>query len=472
MNKKTVLILILLLSVIVRLYGITNENIWLDEAISIRFADRSLSDTIYANSNENTPPLFDLLLNLWMRLFGHSAISVRLLSLIIGTISVFMIYKLGKLLYSENIGLISAFILSISSFNIYYSQEARSYSLLALMSILSIYYYLKMDKEPKKYVIFYLISSVLMLYTHVFGVFVIIVENIDFLINFLKNRDFKKLIKWIIIQISILILFMPWILVIVSRMENFKTVTGKWIERPTFFGPSQQALLYTFNDFAGNFSLFIIYLFIFVYSIKNFKNEKNYILYIWLFFPILFCFIFSRYLTPIYVTRYFISSSIALYILLSFSLGKIKYTVIKYGFIFLIFFFSIIAIINQSNIYNKDRWGEVVDYVKNTMTEEESIILTAPYMVSPFLYFYDYNCLIADEGSYVCAPTIDIYPLNFDYQLENVNNLEKSIWLITSQSKLADINESISKYFKENRELLDYKKYPLDIEVFHFSSLN
>ncbi|MGZ4847178.1 MAG: glycosyltransferase family 39 protein [Halobacteriota archaeon] len=57
-----------------------------------------------------------------------------------GVLAIPMIYAVGRQLFNEETGLVAAFILALSSFNIYYSQEVRMYSLIVLLALTSVYF--------------------------------------------------------------------------------------------------------------------------------------------------------------------------------------------------------------------------------------------------------------------------------------------------------------------------------------------
>ena len=125
-----------------------------------------------------------------MQIFGQSEFSIRFPALIFGVLSIFMIYKLGKVLFNLEIGLLSALILAISPFHIHYSQEARPYSLLMVLSLISTYYFVKFIKshheknfrgkfnslshkilsflKNKKIIGIYIASTLIGIYTHYF----------------------------------------------------------------------------------------------------------------------------------------------------------------------------------------------------------------------------------------------------------------------------------------------------------------
>ena len=70
-----------------RLYGITSESIWLDEAFSIQLAKHGPFEIIRKTASDVHPPLYYLLLHFWIDLFGASEFSVRFLSLLFGFFS-------------------------------------------------------------------------------------------------------------------------------------------------------------------------------------------------------------------------------------------------------------------------------------------------------------------------------------------------------------------------------------------------
>ena len=83
------------------------------------------------------PPLYYWLLRLWTTVFGLSEFALRSLSAVLGTLLVLVIYGLGTRLFNRTTGLAAAFIAAIAPFQVYYSQEARMYILVALEGALA-----------------------------------------------------------------------------------------------------------------------------------------------------------------------------------------------------------------------------------------------------------------------------------------------------------------------------------------------
>jgi mannosyltransferase len=168
---------IIFLGAFLRIYHLGAESMWLDEACSVMGSRQSLKLVIESSGNlHNQPPLYFIILHFWMIFFGTTEVAARSLSAICGIISVYFIYKIGSQLVNKKVAFIGSFLSAISAFLIEYSQEARAYSLLLLLSLLSFYLFIKIlktNRPNKLYFLHYLLINLGLVYTHVFGIFVI-----------------------------------------------------------------------------------------------------------------------------------------------------------------------------------------------------------------------------------------------------------------------------------------------------------
>ena len=130
------LLAILLVALLLRIFQLDAESLWLDEVYSVNWGNHDFVQILGLSIQNRHPPLYLLLLHYWMQLFGDSEFSVRLPSVFFGVFSVAMLYKVGTLLFNKWTGLISAFIMAISAYQIYYSQEARAYTMTILLALL------------------------------------------------------------------------------------------------------------------------------------------------------------------------------------------------------------------------------------------------------------------------------------------------------------------------------------------------
>jgi len=126
-----------------------NESLWFDELWSTRLKLRNL--VLLSNSVlfDVHPPFYSIFMYVWVKLFGDTELSIRMPPLIFGISSIFMAYALAVKLADKKTAFLTSLLLCLSPVHIWYSQEARSYSgilFLLLLTILS-YYKLK-DYRP------------------------------------------------------------------------------------------------------------------------------------------------------------------------------------------------------------------------------------------------------------------------------------------------------------------------------------
>ena len=183
MDQRLKLILMVFLTLIaygLRVYHLNFQSLWRDEVDSIQFALRDLPALLvnFKTPGENGP-LYYLALHFWVNMTGTSAFAARFFSLLFGVILVPMFYVLGCRLLGTGGGMIAAILSALSPFYIWYAQEAKMYSLLALTTALSMYLYLRAIQENHLALwAGWFLSTTLSLYIHFVAVLLIPVQVI------------------------------------------------------------------------------------------------------------------------------------------------------------------------------------------------------------------------------------------------------------------------------------------------------
>lgn len=103
----------------------------------------------YVFKNDIHMPLYQIILYGWSKIFSYSDFSLKAFSALCGIFTVLMSYFIGKELKDKQTGLICASIFTINAFLIYYSQEARMYSFLALLASAFLFFTLKIKNDYK-----------------------------------------------------------------------------------------------------------------------------------------------------------------------------------------------------------------------------------------------------------------------------------------------------------------------------------
>lgn len=127
-----------MLSLALALRGLTRQPIWLDEAYAIAVASQPFSAIARSLADESGPPLYYWVLHGVIALFGDGAAAVRALSVLFGVLLVPATALLGRRLAGRRAGLAAAWVIAASPMAVQFSQETRMYSLLPLLTALTV----------------------------------------------------------------------------------------------------------------------------------------------------------------------------------------------------------------------------------------------------------------------------------------------------------------------------------------------
>lgn len=187
--------------------SIGQESLWTDEAWT-DWAIRSpyLKDTLERVRSDVHPPLYFLLLDGWSILVGDSEFSLRLPSALFGLIGLATTYTISKHLFDRRTGLIAIVILSTASFFVYYTREARMYSLLLALSALSTWSYLRWrQKSSLARGLLYGLSMGMLLYTHYAGALIVVSQVVHLALT--RPRTLRSILPYGLA----LLVFLPWL---------------------------------------------------------------------------------------------------------------------------------------------------------------------------------------------------------------------------------------------------------------------
>ena len=139
------LILIILLGSFLRVFELSKQSIWNDEAYTIELVMKSSFTELLIGkkADPGIPPIYILFFKIWTDLFGYEKYIVRIPSVIFGIASIYVIFIFAKYLFDTKLALLSAFLLAISPFHIYLSQMVRPYSLVILLSLFALFFFVR-----------------------------------------------------------------------------------------------------------------------------------------------------------------------------------------------------------------------------------------------------------------------------------------------------------------------------------------
>lgn len=436
-------ILLFLICFVIRLIYLTAQDICIDEPFSIYHAQGSFSDIIKYLKPTNNPPLFELVLHVWIKWFGISAFSVRFLPMLFGSLAVIFIYKIGSRYFSFWVGLSTALIYSFSSHAIYYAHDCRVYTLFLLLSVTSIYYTSNIisDNFTKRDLILLGVINVLLVYSHYFGFVVWFVEFVGILL--FSRKHWKSV--FVLLAVSMLF-YLPQLFNLVNQFL-FSAKGGTWVKEPNGI-ESIYNMFWLFSNMpiVAVFCLLIILASVIKFFVLRNKEIENNVLikrfiYLCFFLPFVLMFLVS-YKIPVYNGRYlffilpfyYLSISIMAYSL--FTNIKLKYALL----ISAVILFIITVQINPS----KERQSKaVVEFVEQTKKPGDLVLICTHEFLTNFAYYFNSDIFkVTGEDEYSTIENVlkgeNIYPVR------NINEVDKEVILSASRIIYVDVSADFS----------------------------
>lgn len=402
-KNNSLLLLLILIGAFIRFYKLDFQSAWGDELFTMinSSSEKSSGEIFEILKADVHPPLYYYIVHFFYLIFGDSSLIARIVSVLFGIAGMFSVYYLSKELLNKKVGIIAVALLVFNYFHIYYSQEARMYSMLFFTTTISFLFLIKFIKKPTlKSAIVHSIFASLMINTHFFALFTLFAQYLILLYFVIKPYETtsNKILKYSFISgIITVILYIPALIIFFQASGR----TSFWIAIPErdvytvmfkeFFGFSETAI------FISLIAMLFFFLKLFQRKeIEKFKlnpeKEKQvftfFILFIWILITLIIPLIISFINLPMIVSRYFINIVPALLILIAAGIYYIKNNLVKLTIIsiFLLFSFTDLVIVNGyfKRIF-KTQYREVSEYVMQKHTNEDEILSSFEYYFSYFL---------------------------------------------------------------------------------------
>lgn len=225
---------IFLLNIIIKGLFLHEPHFGMDEPFTLFRAQKRYGELINDLARNNHPPLFESIVWVWLRIVGYHTVALRILPLIFSALAATMLFRLGQRYFSYFVGLLAALIFTFSVMHIYFSHELRSYPLLALITATSLYIYLKGNNQTNNsnksnsWWWSLAVVNTILIYTHYFGVFLILAQGIHALLFSETQKTRNSFIKSVCITA---IAYLPQVMLVYSRWAE-KVQKGHWLDVP------------------------------------------------------------------------------------------------------------------------------------------------------------------------------------------------------------------------------------------------
>ena len=477
-------ILIIGIGVLFRTWRLGSSGLNLDESQSVWQASHTL-EFIRAYMVKNVHlPLHNSLLHLWITNFGTDEVTVRMLSVIPGSLSLIAIYFLARELFDKKIALLATTIATISPFWVWYSREIRMYTLLALVTTLSYLFFVRILKENRKRdFFFYTLINLIGIYTHYFFFIALITQGIFFLTNFKgliikgKAANFaynrRVFVKLIAVAVVLFAAYAPW-------LYALSTSHGSGTFGPVLTAPTSFNIFLTMFEFSfgyqpqvytsalfGFWPLVILFSFMFLDKRESKSFPVIHLLAFGSILPILAIFFVSVTIKPIYLTRYLMPTTPLYFILVAWFLANLKGHLGK--FLTVIFLgIMIFSLYNQStNPRNpfRENYKGLVQYINEEANPRDIVMLSPPFTTYPFWYYYE------GAAKVTTMPVWDkkkggipeISPEQLESDSEFVANGHKRMFLVITTN--LEGSAEVKEHFDNNYRKLEKRQFSEHIWV-------
>lgn len=440
---------ILLFGLILRLISI-NQSLWLDEAINaLAVKNYSFFNLIteYAKADFHPPGWF-IILWFWAKAFGYSEVSLRAPSVIFGILSIFFTYLVGKKLVSGKIGLVAALLIAINPLHIYYSQEARMYSLATLAVLINVLLFIKLAKGEKINTMLTVVSNVLVLTSDYIAYFIFPAQ-----LAFLLLVKKEALKKWCVALSIAVLLGIWWLPTFLSQFDvgsvaSANLPTWKFINGAFDF----KTLPLTYVKFIiGRISLADKFVYaaillpvctFFGYLLwKGFKSQSGLVqklLITWIFIPLILATAIS-FIVPVYNyfrVLYVLPAFIILLSLGILSFEKRKKYIFLSTVVLIELFCTSIYLLNPA--YHRENWRGLVKFFEN---KDTLVIFESSGTLPPFDY---YAKGIKTKGA------LRDFPVKDEKDVINMDDLSKDVYLVDYLVEISDPNRLVAKKLVES----------------------
>jgi 4-amino-4-deoxy-L-arabinose transferase-like glycosyltransferase len=225
--------IILAVAVALRFLDISSNSLWFDEAFSWLVARQPSLPVLIPRLGSVVSPLYHFLLHFWVYL-GESELALRSFSAMCGLLAVLVVYGLGQELFAQTTGLAAALLMAVLPFHIYYSQEARPYALIILLSALMLLSFVRAWKGAsyRTWLVLGVVAA-LNIYAHYFSIFTLAVLHVFVLLT--RTRDRRAWQGLLLADLVALALVGPHLPTAWAQTQQ--VTSSFWIPVPSPFAP-------------------------------------------------------------------------------------------------------------------------------------------------------------------------------------------------------------------------------------------
>jgi uncharacterized membrane protein len=229
------LILLMALSAFLRSRYLGGE-FWMDEGITTGISLHPISQIPGILRYDGNPPLYYMMLHVWMSVFGTTETATHALSLVCGLLTIPAGGWAGWKLFGARTGVYAAILFAFNAWLTAYAQETRMYEFMGLLGVLATAgFLLGFVYRRRRYLFLFAGALTVMLYTHTWGTFFFAGSAVSLIPALIASDDRRGLIRDAAFAfIGAGILYLPWVPTLLYQAAN---TAAPWDNVPRFGAP-------------------------------------------------------------------------------------------------------------------------------------------------------------------------------------------------------------------------------------------
>jgi mannosyltransferase len=434
------------------------NSIRLDEAQSLWQTNHSYDSLLQIVAKDVHVPLYHVLLRTWRLVLGPDVETARLLSLVFLLAAVPVFYLVARQVLSRPWALFALVLFSCSPFLQWYGSEARMYSMLVLVTLVSQYFFLTLVEQDRTAAwVGYAASAVVGIYTHYFFAFVLAAQGIYVLLMW-RRLPRTAIAKMAGVAALVGAAYLPWFLYFRANGSASETRPSLPAPSSVDFSNVYSQFLFGFQSDTINTILVSTWPILVLGALASVRvgvrlDRPTAYLVVAAFVPVLLAFVVSHLVTPFFLSRYMIAALPALLLLLVKFVGALTKPVAR-GLAAALLVATVLGTVVQAanpETPVEEDYRRAAQLVEDGATPQDVVVLSSSFTVYPFEYYYDGAARMATlplwdrQGP---APAFD--PDQLPEQVASLTEGHQYVYLLLSYDQ--GYEEEVVQYFRQNFE--------------------
>lgn len=420
------LLLLILVAWVLRVTTLTLQSMWIDEVMALYFTRGTFVETLHTIVRpEHNGPLFYLILFWWRHLVGDSDFAIRYLSAIFSTLTLPLMYRLARELFTRRTAALALWLCGFSPFMVWFAQEAKMYALHMMVATASTLILLEAFRRGRIwYWIGYAVLVSAMLYSHFFGAFLVITQGVMSIV--LGWRRWKRWLAYGVTMVTIGLLHLPLVRFGINVIRNYQP-RDIW----RYFLPLKDVA----RDLLGQYFYRLSYLWVPTWFLllptillaggilALSRRRERWILALQAFLPVLIFYPLS-YRAPVYSDKYLSAIAPGLLILTAWGAERIArlwrplgLTIAVLGFLMIT---GLVRDLTDPRFQRSD-WRFIARYVEEHEGPNDIVIISAFYNSHAFQRYY--------RGTSTVLP-FEANPYEPEFIYQGIPGRHDRMWLV------------------------------------------